>query len=118
MVRKYVEWGNCLLGLTHGNEEKHGDLRHIMSEEAREAWARTVFREWHLGHLHHKKETHFQPLSEINGVMVRILSSLSATDAWHYLKGYLPLRAAQAFLWDKQDGMIAQFNHTPKTLAI
>ena len=54
--RKYYEYGQNLLGFTHGNEEGK-NLVTLMQEEEKEAWGRTTYREWMLGHLHHEIRT-------------------------------------------------------------
>jgi hypothetical protein len=51
-IRKYIEYGNCLIGFSHGNEEGKR-INSLMQIEASNAWGKTKFREWHLGHLHH-----------------------------------------------------------------
>lgn len=111
--RKYSHWGSCLLGFTHGNNEKHGNLPLIMATEMPEAWAATKFREFHVGHFHQKKEMHFTPIFESNSIRVRFIPSLCPPDAWHKSKGYEGLRAAEAFLWHKQEGNIGQFSFYP-----
>jgi hypothetical protein len=112
-LRKYYQYGKCLVGFTHGKEEKHNNLPLIMATEQSHMWAATKFREMHLGHWHHKKEIHFQPVSEFNGVRVRIIPSLCPADAWHKMKGYEGLRAAEAYLWDKDHGCVGSFSATP-----
>lgn len=111
--RKYFQWGECLLGFTHGNNEKHKDLPLIMATEAKEQWAKTRFREFHVGHWHQKREMHFQPVVEQNGIRVRIIPSLCPPDAWHKSKGYEGLRAAEAYVWSPEHGNVAQFSHHP-----
>lgn len=50
---------------------------------------------------------------DLNGVTIRLLRSLSATDAWHFDKGFVGTpRGAEAFLWDAEDGLAAQFHTT------
>src|ERR1019366_6697331 len=39
--RKYVEFGNCLIGFTHGDEGKPDDYAFLMAAEQPEAWGRT-----------------------------------------------------------------------------
>jgi len=113
-LRKYYQWGKCLIGLTHGKEEKHKDLPLLMATERPEMWAASQFREFHLGHLHHKKETfYWNGVDEFKGFRVRVIPSLCPACAWHTMKGYMGLRAAEAFLWDKQGGMIGSFSCTP-----
>ncbi|WP_287417665.1 hypothetical protein [Oceanithermus sp.] len=108
--RKYLRWGRVLIGYTHGNEEKHRDLPLIMANERPEDWSQTRYREWHVGHLHRKSEAAFQPLAENGGVRVRVLPSLSATDAWHHKKGFIAnLRSAEAHVYHRERGYVAMF---------
>ena len=115
-LRKYYQYGTTLLGFTHGDEEKHSDLPAVMAAEAKELWALTSHHEWHLGHLHKKKEMRYSAGDTFVGVPVRILPSLSGTDYWHYKKGYVKThRAAEAYLWSKQKGYTGHFSSTAKT---
>ncbi len=109
--RKYYKYGEVLLGLTHGNNEKEAALPQIMAVENRKQWAESTFHEWHLGHFHKKKTVKYQVLDENLGVTVRYLSSLTGKDAWHHKKGYVGTnKAAEAFLWNYSDGFVGQFN--------
>lgn len=109
--RKYYQYGQNGLMFTHGNEEKHLELGLIFATEEPELWAATRFREVHLGHLHKRKSTNWVSVDENQGFKVRILSSLSGTDAWHYSKGYNSMKAAQAFLYHKEKGLLAEYNY-------
>lgn len=105
--RKYLEWGQVLLGWTHGSEERHASLPLIMAQEEKAAWGRTSYREWHLGHLHKKKAVSWQGVNEELGVTVRILPSLCAVEDWHTSKGYVGnVRSAEAYVWDKASGLV------------
>jgi hypothetical protein len=107
--RKYFIYGKNLIGFTHGNNEKINDLPMIMAQENPVEWAMSHYREFHLGHLHHKKEGKFNATNELQGVMIRYMSSLSGTDSWHHKKGYIGARkSAEAFLWDKEKGLLNQ----------
>ncbi|MDD4089690.1 MAG: hypothetical protein PHP29_08370 [Tissierellia bacterium] len=98
-IRKYIEFGKVLIGYTHGNLEKKR-IGGIMQVEAREAWGRTVFHEFHLGHLHSEQT------KEENGIIIRNISSITSGDAWHHESGYVgAIRKAQAFIWDKEYGL-------------
>lgn len=109
-LRKYVRWGNTLLGYTHGSEEKHADLPLIMAQERPQDWAETLFRGWRLGHLHKRKQTRYIAGDSHMGVEVRIIASLSGTDAWHYQKGFVKQRRAmEAFVHHFQDGEVGAF---------
>lgn len=109
-TRKYYQFGKNMIAFTHGKDEKHSNLPLLIATEQPHMWASTLYREIHLGHFHHKKEIHFQPVDEFNGVRVRIIPSLCPADAWHKLKGYEGLRAAEAFVWDKDGGCIGTFS--------
>lgn len=102
--RKYVEFGNCLIGYSHGEKEKKR-IEKIMQVEAAESWGRTKFREFHLGHLHSEQ------VSEDGGIIIRNLSSVTGTDAWHHNSGYIgAIRKCTCFLWDKKNGLDSTFN--------
>lgn len=113
MVRKYYQWGENLLGFTHGNEERHLNLPLIMATEEPQLWAKTRFREFHCGHWHHKKDIHFQPVQEFNGIRVRLIPSLCPADDWHRLKGYNGLRSAELYVWEKNNGCVGTFSYSP-----
>tara|TARA_R110002012_G_scaffold77863_3_gene198572 strand:- start:5890 stop:7119 length:1230 start_codon:yes stop_codon:yes gene_type:complete len=111
--RKYKKYGECLIGFTHGNNEKIANLPLIAAHEKPKEWATTKYREMHLGHLHHRKDIKFISTQEFNGMTIRHLRSLSGTDAWHNLKGYKgSVQSAEAFLWSKDGGMVGQFTHS------
>jgi hypothetical protein len=94
--RKYYRYGVNLIGFSHGKEGKR--IEHLMQQEVPQDWGQTIFREWHLGDLHHEEA------KEIGGVKIRRISTITATDAWHAEKGYRSIRMAQAFVWDKEKG--------------
>jgi len=94
--RKYVRYGVNLIGFSHGKEGKR--IQHLMQQERPEDWGKTIYREWHLGDLHHEEAM------EIGGVKIRWISSVTALDAWHAEKGYQAVRMAQAFVWDREHG--------------
>jgi len=112
MLRKYIEYGNSLIGFVHGDRDDPPmkNLPLIMAQEQSEAWARTKFKEWHIGHVHKRKQTDFTAGDTFNGVHVRVIPSLTGTDAWHYQHGYTKNeKMAEAFLWDYEMGCIGTF---------
>lgn len=110
--RKYYKYGNNLIGFTHGNEEKVMDLPLLMAQEVPKLWSETQHREFHLGHMHHKKEMKYKSTQEYQGVIVRFMSSLTATDSWHFKKGFVnSKRTAEAYIWDKEKGLKATLNY-------
>jgi len=96
--RKYIQYGKCLIGYSHGKEEGKR-IEHLMQTEMPEAWGETCWREWHLGHVHH------ETAKEVGGTTIRRLSAMVATDVWHNDKGFIgATRRAEAYVWDKDKG--------------
>lgn len=111
-LRKYVKYGANLIGYTHGKDEPHKKLPLIMAQEVPHLWGETVFREVHTGHFHSSKVTDATPVNSFNGVRVRILQSLSGTDAWHARHGYVgETGGAEAFVWSASKGLRANLFH-------
>jgi len=103
-TRKYHCYGQVLIGMTHGDEEKHSSLPTIMATECPDAWqaCKNGVREWHIGHTHKAKRVDYVGLDTHDGIPVRSLRSLSAVDAWHYRKGYVgTTRSAEALVYSQ-----------------
>lgn len=79
---RYMEFGKCLIGSTHGDKQKASELPGIMAVDQVEAWGRTQFRYWYCGHVHHETK------KEYRGAIVETLRTLAARDAWHAGQGY------------------------------
>lgn len=111
--RKYELYGNTLLGFTHGDKEnrsggkdKASRLASLMPIEARSLWGQALYHEMHTAHLHSE-----HMIQEINGVIVRRISSPTALDTYHTTYGYLgAVRKAQTFLYHKERGLIHTIN--------
>ena len=114
--RKYLSYGTVLLGFTHGDSEKHAALPQIMAAEQKRAWATATCREWITGHFHRKSERQYLPLAEEGGVIVRVLSALTRSDAWHVQRGYTGQAAGQAIVYSRT-GLKAQYHHVPQVEA-
>ena len=116
--RKYYNYGNLLLGLTHGSEEKEASLPMLMATdiESKPMWSKTKFHEWHLGHIHRKRTVQYdinksRLLNEDLGVTIRYLSSLTGTEEWHHKKGFVgSTKAADGFVWNYEFGLVAHLN--------
>ena len=105
-TRKYYKYHNILLGFVHGDKESINNLPLIMCQEQAVNWGLTKYREFHLGHIHHSKSTIYNPIRELQGVMIRHMPSLSASDAWHVESGYIgSKRSAEAYLWSQDKGL-------------
>ena len=71
-----------------------------MPIEASELWSKSRYREMHTAHLHSE-----HMIEEINGVIVRRVSSPTAADTYHATHGYMgAVRKAQTFIYDKNLG--------------
>ena len=106
--RKYQLYGNTLIGYTHGDKEKPARLASMIPNEARTLWGSSVTREMHAAHLHSE-----HAIEEVNGVIVRRISSPTAPDTWSDKAGYVTaVRKAQTFLYDRERGLL-QIINTP-----
>lgn len=105
--RKYVHYGNNLIGYTHGDRQNELKmLPNLMASEMRHVWPQVRHKEWRVGHFHQLK------VQEIVGVVIRTLSALCPPDKWHSLNGYVGnLQGAQGFSWHKQHGLEETFCH-------
>ena len=102
--RKYVHYGNNLIGYAHGHEEGKR-LGGLMQIEAAKQWGETLYREWHIGHRH------MEAVKEENGLLIRTISTITATDSWHSRLGFVgATRKAQAFVWDRDNGLEVVIN--------
>lgn len=107
--RTYFLYGETLLGMTHGSDEKKFDLASLMAVESPIEWSKSKKRMWLTGHLHQQNRA-YNMLSEKFGVISRIFPSLVDPDDWHILKGYIGNdRAAELLVFDDK-GKVAEFH--------
>ena len=106
--RKYYNYYNNTIGFTHGNEESHSDLPRLMADEAPKYWAKSKFREWHIGHFHKRaKKTFITTEDTVGSTIIRTMPSLAGQDAWHNRSGYTMVpRMTDAILWHSDGGPI------------
>lgn len=115
-TRKFYKWGNTLIGYTHGTNRNETIPRLHFAIAHHPQWANTKFREWHLGDKHHSKKVNFIQEEDEQGVNVRWLRSLVATDRYHFDKAYKhQIRGAEAHAWTLDRGLdrIYQYNIVP-----
>lgn len=102
---QYFHWfrfGQCLIGSTHGNNQKMSDLPGIMAHDRKEDWGQTTFRYFYVGHVHHTQ------VKEFPGVLVESFRVLSPNDSWHAKKGYRAAREMNLDVLHKEHGRIAR----------
>lgn len=105
--RKYIQYGENLLGFAHGDKEKSkiAQLPLIMAQEAKTMWGNTTYRKMFLGDLHHGFEYQFLKAKDMPGVEVEYLRSVGTTDTWHEDFGWVGVpKTAYLQIIDKEDG--------------
>jgi hypothetical protein len=111
-MMKAFHYGRCLIINDHGDGPKLNDLPGIVSQRYRDVWSEVRYVEVHRGHYHTNKSYKMQAVEELNGLTVRNLSSMTATDEWHDMKGYVGnIKKASAFVWNKYNGVQAKLNY-------
>lgn len=114
-MRKYYRWGDVLIGLAHGHNEKPADLPLIMSSERSKEWGITTYRYWILGHLHRTMKFATGLAKDYRGVNVMYVTSPSATDAWHSSKAFTgAIKGAEGFVFNGEEGLIGTVIHNIK----
>lgn len=108
-TRKYHSFGKVLLMFTHGDKGKRTDYPLTMATEEPELFGKSLYRECHTGH------THMTKLDEQHGVRVRVLPALCPADDWHSQNFFVGnQRSAEAYVWDKEEGLLSIVFHTEK----
>jgi len=111
-LMKAIPYGNNLIISDHGDGPKTNDLPGIISQRFKNMWSDVDYVEVHRGHYHTNKATKLQAIEELNGITVRNLSSMSATDYWHDSKGFIGnIKKAQAFIYSRQNGLQGILNY-------
>jgi len=114
MMKSY-KYGKNLIINDHGDGPKLNDLPGIVSQRYRDVWSDVRYVEVHRGHLHTNKAYKMQAVEELNGLTVRNLSSMAATDEWHDMKGFVGnIKKASAFVWSEYNGLQAKLNYNVK----
>lgn len=103
--RKAFKYGLNLIGTTHGDGAKHGDLPLLMATEFPLEWSQTKHRYVYTHHVHHKTS------KDYIGVTVESLRSPSGTDSWHHRNGYLSIKAIEGFIHHPIQGQVARISH-------
>jgi len=78
----YYRFGKVLIGSTHGDTVKQGQLGGIMATDQPRDWGETVHRYWYTGHVHHSS------VVELPGVVCESFRTLAARDAYAAGHGY------------------------------
>lgn len=105
---KFYHFGTNLIGFDHGHHINPIRLAAIMAHECRDIWAKTSYREWHLGDQHRKGSSKPHTFEE-QGVSIEYLMALTPANSWHKLKGFnWQKRGSTGFIWDYDEGLISR----------
>lgn len=96
----YVEFGKCLVGVTHGDKCKPATLPEIMATDESQAWGRTQHRFWYTGHVHHDQ------VKDFRGCRFESFRTLARSDAWHYESGYRSGKDMKCIVLDAERGEV------------
>jgi predicted phosphodiesterase len=92
-TRKYLQWGQCLIGLTHGDKAVK-TLPSLMAREAAVEWGQTTHRVIHKGHLHYRRS-----VESLEGVTLYQHPALCPPDGWHASEGYVAERGMESHVY-------------------
>ena len=95
-------FGDCLIGVTHGDTVKFKDLAGVMAVDRAKDWGETKHRHWYCGHVHH------DTVKELPGVTVETFRTLAARDNWHHAAGYRSGRDMKCDVWHRRYGIITR----------
>lgn len=98
--RKYIEYGNSLIGLGHLDTENKKQKQFLMQNEVKEMYGKSKYNYFISGHLHNYS------VEEVGGIQYIRLPSLSGSDNWHNEMGYITqTKSAIAIEFNKDRGM-------------
>ena len=111
---KFHHYGTNLIGYEHGHSVNALRLASIMAHECSDIWGQTTYREFHLGDQHRKGSSKPSSMEE-QGVSIEYCPALTASNAWHRLKGLNHgSRGAMAWVWNYETGPEARFQYNIK----
>ena len=95
----YVEYGNWLLGIHHGDKQKPESLAGSMARDMSQAWGRTTHRMWCCGHYHK------DAVKTLHGCKYKIFGALPPPDSWHASHGYAGDGEMEMLTFRKEGGL-------------
>lgn len=103
----YYEYGNNLMGFSHGDKLKPEKTPMVMANDMAEAWGRCSERIIFQGHIH--KETR----TDQYGVALETVPVIIPNDAYAADAGYRSRRAMQVIIFDREYGEIERHTYNP-----
>ncbi len=98
MRQHYWEWGQTLIGTTHGDMCRMAEFPALMSQHPK--WSSTRYHYGYTGHVHHRSAI------ETGGAIVESFRTLAGKDAWHAGMGYTAGRDMTAIVLHREYGEI------------
>ena len=114
--RDYWAWHDNVFMIYHGELNRKGVLPYLIfaDECPSDLWAYASHREILTGHWHARKtQQTITTLQEERGMILRSLSGLTGTDAWHAMMGYRHARASTLLVYRATGGLVALHEVTP-----
>jgi len=102
----WYQFGNCMIGSTHGHMVKPKDAAKIASMYQSKMWGDTEHRYFYFGHFHHENRV------EDGGIVTEVFNTLASSDAWHHASGYKSKRNMKALVLDKNHGEVERFTYS------
>lgn len=101
--RKYKQHGGVIICYDHGDGVRPDQYPRIFSQEARDMWATSTYREVQCGHFHQRRERHYEGVVPTNGLLVRVNPALTNCDTWHNKQGLIgePVKSVEAWRYDE-----------------
>lgn len=96
----FYRFGKVLIGVTHGDTAKAGDLLGVMAADRSEDWGQTKHRYWYHGHIH------TNTVKEFHGVSVESFRTLAPADAYLAGRGYRAGRDMRLIVHHREHGEI------------
>jgi hypothetical protein len=126
-LRQFLQFGKNLLGFDHGQYPTFERLFANMAFADTKAWESTVFKYFFTGHLHHKevkarvwqggpklvniKKGELLITEDLNGILFDRLTSLTSNDYYEHSRGFIHIKNAEAFIFDKEFGKTHTLNY-------
>jgi molybdenum-dependent DNA-binding transcriptional regulator ModE len=96
----FYRFGKVLIGATHGDTTKHGQLLGVMAADRPEDWGATKHRYFYTGHVHSSHVT------EVPGLVCESFRTLAAKDAYAAGHGYRAGRDMRLIVLHREHGEI------------
>ena len=110
--RKHFQYGNNMIGTSHGDGAKLVDTPLLMATENPQMWNDCPYRYIYLHHIHHKQTHKFMSGKDFIGITAEYLRSPSPADSWHHRNGYVGAKKAiEAFIHSFENGQVARLTH-------